>query len=74
MECSSKEMDGVEDIFDTAITIAVEAEEEAKEIFNPDRGESRGSANNTGRKSVLSSGGGSSGIKSKKVKRACKVL
>lgn len=70
MECSSKEMEGVEEIFDTAVCMAVEAEEEAKEVFDPERTESRGKAD--GRKSAFS---GSSGGKTRRsVRRNCKIL
>lgn len=69
MECSSKEMEGVEEIFDTAVDMAVSAEEEAKEIFDLERPAS----GSNGRKSGLS---GSSGAKSKRSarKRSCKIL
>ncbi|MBE7180114.1 MAG: GTP-binding protein [Terriglobus roseus] len=71
MECSSKEMDGVEDIFDTAVSMAVAAEEEAREVFDKERPASSRAGN--GRKSGLS---GSSGAKSRRsaVKKSCKIL
>ncbi|KAF2103125.1 ras-domain-containing protein [Rhizodiscina lignyota] len=75
MECSSKEMEGVEEIFDTAVTMAVEAEEESKDVFDPERTESRGGSRGgmaDGRKSGLS--GSSGGKKKKSVKRSCKIL
>lgn len=74
MECSSKEMEGVEDIFDTAITIAVAAEVEAKEVFDPDRGGSRSNANGNGRKGGLSALGGSGFRPRKSSRKPCKIL
>jgi Ras family protein A len=46
MECSSKEQDGVEDIFDTAVTMAVGDEYKTPEQrhVQPDRGSSKAEA------------------------------
>lgn len=60
MECSSKEMSGVHEIFDTAIDIAVRGQDQPDEVVVP------GSRNG---------GSGSGGMVVKKKKRSnCKIL
>jgi len=65
MECSSKEMTGVEDIFDTAVTTAVGVEVERAAAF---RGEEV--QEESGRGSGMSSGKRSKKSKSRK----CNIL
>jgi Ras family protein A len=64
MECSSKEQDGVEEIFDTAVTVAVGDEYKSPAEINKDSATSSGS----GRSPAFPTGG------KKKKRSGCKIL
>lgn len=66
MECSSKEMNGVHEIFDTAIDVTVRGQDE--QVAEQVRGSSKAGATSGAR-------GGAAGVPAKKKKKsACKIL